>query len=319
MMLDAYDRKILFALDKNARESYVQLAKKSGLSKDAVKYRINNYLKNGLLSGFYSLIDSSKLGFYSFRIYVSFKNTTIEDEKKVIEYLILEKNVFYLFRAEGEFDIGMGYFAKSLEGFNEFITKFKEQFSQIQIYKQGIFIYLQHFDRNYLTNKKRLQKPKRVIQEPKDNNIDKTNLEILKLISTNARIQIIDICKKVNLTSKAVLFRLRDLESKGIILGYKPKLNLEKIHYSMYKVDLIIDNKKLIKIMKNYIFQLPNIIHSQEVFGGSDLEFDVECKDYTEFIQIMNKIKENFGNEIKKSFHFRTTKIYKTNFLPEVH
>jgi len=317
MNLDAYDRKILFALDQNARESYIQLAKKSGLSKDSVKYRINNYLKNSLLGGFYALIDSSKLGYYAFRVYFLFKNTTHKDEKIILEYLKNQKRVFYLFRVEGNFDVGLGYFAKSLKEFSDFITQFGNKFSKVEIFKEELFVSLYHFDRNYLINKKRIQIPKEILQEPREIKLDKIDLELLKMISNNARIKIIDMCEKLNLTSKAVIYRLKNLEKNKVIIGYKAKLNLEKINYSMYKTDFIIRNKKIIKDVESYILQLPNIIHMEKVLGGLDLEFDIECRNYKEFKKILDDIKEHFGREIEKISYYRTTEIIKTTYFPE--
>lgn len=316
--LDAYDKKLLFYLDQDARASYVWLAKRVSLSKDAVKYRINNYLAIGLLDGFYTLVDSSKLGYYSFRVYFSFRKTTLEEESAVFDYLMTKNNMCYLMRAEGVFDAGFGYFSKTIIEFKEFLAKFKEKFPNVVVYKEGVFLQLSHFDRNYLINKKRSQKHRVVFQEPNAVKFDIVDFEILQTLSEDARAQIIDIAKKVKLTSKAVIYRIKNLEKKGIILGYKPKLNLDKIGYSMYKVDLYLENKKTEKMIKEFVFSLPNIIHSEIVFGGSDFEFDVECSDYKDFERIINTIKKAHGKEINRIEHYRTTKIYKTRYLPEI-
>jgi len=106
---------------------------------------------------------------------------------------------------------------------------------------------LQHFDRNYLINKKRIQIPKEILQEPNLTKIDETGKKILQIISNNAS-------------------------------------------------------------------YLPNIIHSEEVFGGSDLEFNIECKNYSEFKRI---IKKEYENEIENIKHYRTTKIIKTTYYSE--
>jgi Lrp/AsnC family transcriptional regulator, leucine-responsive regulatory protein len=317
MKLDAQDRKLLYALDKNARESYVQLAKKCNLSKDAVKYRINNYLKSGVLGGFYTLINSSKLGYYSNRIYFSFRNTTPDEEKDILLFLKSEKNVFYLFEAEGYFDVGVGYFSKSLNEYKLFISEFKEKFEKVIIQDEGLFISLSHFERNYLIKKNRTQIPKKIIQEPKIEKVDKIDLKILQLISNNARIQIIELSEKLNLTSKAIIYRIKKLEKKEIILGYKTKINLDLINHSMYKIDLTIYNKRVIGKIYSFIAQLKNIIHTEEVHGGSDLEFDIECEKYDEFKEIINIIKNHYGTNIENIRHYRTTKIYKTIYFLE--
>ncbi len=122
----------------------------------------------------------------------------------------------------------------------------------------------------------------------------------------------------MNLTSKAIIYRLKNLEKQKLILGYKPKLNLDKFSYSMYKVDLKINDKKAIKNIKSYIFQLPNVIHTQEVFGGSNLEFDLECQTYDDFQKIIRVIKEKYGSKIEQVMHYRTTKIHKTTYFPDI-
>lgn len=317
MDMDKYDKKLLFELDNNARTSYIQLGKKIGLSKDSVKYRIENYFKTGLLDGFYPLIDSSKLGFYSFRVYFSFKNALPNDEKEVIDYLIKQKNVFYLINVDGWFDVGFGFFAKSILEFQNFLSTFKQKYSCVNIIQEGIFINLFHFDRNYFIKTKRIQIPKGILQEPKKVSFDAIDEKILNLLSINARTQIIDLANSLNLTSKAVIYRIRNLEKKGILLGYKPKINLEKINYSMYKIDIFLDDRKTKEKIKKYVMQLPNVIHSEEVFNGSDLEFDIECKSYEEFNEIMYKIKSEHGKNIKQIKHYRTTKIHKTNYFPQ--
>ena len=52
--LDLKDKKILFALDFDARMSLTQLGKKVGVSKQVAKYRIENLAKRGIIKGFYT-------------------------------------------------------------------------------------------------------------------------------------------------------------------------------------------------------------------------------------------------------------------------
>jgi len=72
--LDTKDRKILYELDLNSRQSFSRLAKKVGLSKDAVRYRITSLEEQGVIQRFHTVINVSKLGFISFRIYMKFYN-----------------------------------------------------------------------------------------------------------------------------------------------------------------------------------------------------------------------------------------------------
>ena len=59
--------------------------------------------------------------------------------------------------------------------------------------------------------------------------IDKINLNILKALSENARMSYSDIGRRVHLSAPAVTERVKKLEQEGVIVGYKPEINLEKI------------------------------------------------------------------------------------------
>ncbi len=55
--------------------------------------------------------------------------------------------------------------------------------------------------------------------------IDATDLEILRLLQTDARISNAEIARQVEMAPSAVFERLRKLESRGVIRGYEPRLD----------------------------------------------------------------------------------------------
>jgi len=73
--LDLKDKKLLYQLDINSRQSYKEIGKKIGLSKDAVSYRIKQLQEEGIIRQFHTVIDVGKLGLISFRLYLKFQNT----------------------------------------------------------------------------------------------------------------------------------------------------------------------------------------------------------------------------------------------------
>lgn len=59
--------------------------------------------------------------------------------------------------------------------------------------------------------------------------IDQTDLEILRWLQMNSRMQWKEIGEKVHLTGQAVAARIRKMEDLGIIEGYTVKLNPGKL------------------------------------------------------------------------------------------
>src|SRR3989338_168581 len=99
--LDLKNRKLLYELDCNSRQTVQQLAKKIGLSKDAIKYRINKLTEEGIIKSFNAVIDTGKLGFLSFRLLLKFYNLSPAKEKEIVDYLLNNKNLIWLVQAEG--------------------------------------------------------------------------------------------------------------------------------------------------------------------------------------------------------------------------
>ena len=62
MKYDEVDKKLLKELTENGRISYVELSEKVNLSRVAVKGRIDNLIKEGVIEKFSAIINSEKIG-----------------------------------------------------------------------------------------------------------------------------------------------------------------------------------------------------------------------------------------------------------------
>ena len=82
--IDLKDRKILYYLDFDSRQSYRSLGKKVGLSKDIVTSRVKKLQEKGIIKGFFAIVDYPKIGFSIYRFYFSFQNVTPEIKKEII-------------------------------------------------------------------------------------------------------------------------------------------------------------------------------------------------------------------------------------------
>ena len=77
MKLDLKDRKILYELDLNARQSDKEIAKKVGISREAVRYRIQKLIDEGYINYFITLLNTMKLGFYWYRTFFKFQSFSL--------------------------------------------------------------------------------------------------------------------------------------------------------------------------------------------------------------------------------------------------
>src|SRR3989338_2302868 len=155
LKLDLKDKRILYELDFNARQSNTEIARKVGLSKDVVNYRIKKLEKAGIINGYYTLIDLSKLGYFGVRVYTRLLDANPDKEREIIEFLINNKKVFFVAKIEGPFNIAFGSWTKDIYEFEDFYLEFKRSFKQyLGEEKISIFTVIYHFHRAYLLNKK---------------------------------------------------------------------------------------------------------------------------------------------------------------------
>src|SRR3989338_10516950 len=78
--LDLKDKRLLYELDLDSRQSFNELGKKLSLSKSSVIYRINNMQKSGIIKQYHTVLDIGKLGYISFRLYIKLQNSTPSTE-----------------------------------------------------------------------------------------------------------------------------------------------------------------------------------------------------------------------------------------------
>ena len=184
-MLDLKDKKILYYLDLDSRKPINQIAKKVGLSKDLVNYRIKRLEKEQYILGYQTIIDFKKLGYLTIRTRATLINTTPQKEKEIIGFLIKQNKVFFILELEGT-ELTFGLMVKEIEELNEFYKEFEIKFKKFFSGKKfAIYSNLYHFNRNYLGNFK--EKNTLKLGFSKKEKIDELGFKILKILSKNAR------------------------------------------------------------------------------------------------------------------------------------
>jgi len=322
MKLDLYDKKLLYYLDLNSRYTLGELAKRVRLSKNAVNYRINNLVKNGVIRQFYTIINVKKLGYSYFKVYFKLQNTTEKAEKEIINYFATKVPSLWVNIWDGRYDLMVGILANSINEFykilNESINKFREN---IQSYDIFIVIYAPHFKKDYLLEivKKEQIKIEEFGGIPKIVKIDEIDKKILKEISTNARIQIIDLASKINSTIDVVRYRLKKLKENGIIQGFRILIDYPKLGYQLYKVLITTQNlnEEIEKKIVSYCASQPNIADIiVRGIGPWNIELQIDAKNNQEFHEIFKNFKNRFNEIIRNHETLLMIEEHKLNYFP---
>jgi len=322
--LDLKDRKILYELDLNARRTDKEIAKKVGLSRESTRYRIQKLIDEGYINYFMTILNSMKLGYDWYRTFFKFQNITLEKEKEIIDWL--KERASWITKVEGKWDLNTGIFCKNIYEFKDIINQFLVEFSSyINRYEFSIVTRMWHYHRDYLIENKNKTLPGEVMgfsssKEYIIKEIDSIDYKILEILLKNARMKTIEIARKINSTEMVVRYRIKNLIKDGIILGFRPFLNIKKLGYIYFKLHITLQNlsnQKKEKIL-DYIHNHPKTIYTTELIGGADIETEFQVKNNEEFYSFIDELRKIFKDTIKDYEFMQYTNEYKFIYLPEM-
>jgi DNA-binding Lrp family transcriptional regulator len=317
--LDLKDKKILFELDTNSRQTYQEIAKKVRLSKDAVFYRIKRLEKEGIVQRYQTLIDVGKLGFISFRIFYKLQNTTSQIEEDIINFLKNHKIVVWMVTIEGYWDINTWILCKEISElelfWKEFISKYLNYLADKRL---SIFTDITYFSRAYLLNKKKNDIAIKFVTAPVNIKVDPIDIKILQILNLNARTPILEIAGQIGFSSKQISHRIKNLEKRKIIIGYRTMFDLQKIGYLYYRLHIKVKNltPEKERLFRNFAFEHPNIIYDHYSICGSDLEIDIQVENVEKLREIIQQIKDNFSLIIQEYEILHYLKEHKYIYIP---
>lgn len=302
--LDLTDRKILAELDKNCRIHNSVLAKKVNKSREAVKYRIQQLQKNGVIEKFLTSINPNKLGYYMFKVYLKLENIPNEREK-FFEELKQNKDIYWFGISDGVFDVVFAILSKSVTEYYEKINILLSKWEHLIVSKVlGTMVDTRQYNKKFFTNDRNGQY---VIfgGDIVYNKIDELDSKILLILANEARIPLMELARKVKSTIEIVRGRIRKLEEKGIILNYRIAVDFNKLGLEFFKA--IIYFRKLSEKDEKSLFEWmrtnPNSLYYIRSLAPWEVEFEFAVESYQQFNSIINELRKRFPHVIRNYEH----------------
>jgi DNA-binding Lrp family transcriptional regulator len=282
-MLDQKDKKILYELELDSRQSLSQLGKKTLLKKETLFHRIKN-LEKEIIHSYITEINIYKLGYIYYPILIKLSNITKTKEEKLISYLKNHPQTAWLTICEGNWNINLTLVSKSISEIKEFLNGLEEKFGKY-IPEKNIFI---TSEITYLKKAFSLNKEKQQVtfKSETPSVITDKELKLLRILSTNARMPLIEISKKLQTSPKNIAYSIKKLEKQKIITGSRIQTSFPETKY--YKIWISTkENPELIKFLRTQ----EQIIWITKLIGKYDLSIELEITKEQELLDIINKIK----------------------------
>lgn len=313
--LDIKDKKLLALLEQNARYSNSQLGKKIRLSKPAVEYRLQRLIDQKTIFNFYTLVNFNALGYSAYKLYFKLQDATLEDETAIVNYWLRQDNVVWVASLRGRWDVAVTILASSNNQFGQILSRFMNSYAHFILEKD---VFLVEYSPMYL-DKQDFAKKEYVYGVPTTPiQLDHIDHKILKELSKNSRMHIVDLAVKTKLSRDIITYRIKKMLKEKTIIAFKIFPDYVTIGKNFYK--LIIRTKNIDERLEKALKEYSSIHRSSPQFikliGSFDIEIELITDTEDELYRILADIRKKFSSIIREYDIIRIIKTYKYDFYP---
>ena len=316
--LDKFDKRLLYELDKDSSISLKYLSKKIGRTKQFINFRMKKLEEERIIEGYNAIVDMSKLGYFTFRLYFDFQNFIEEDEKKFVDFLKKGlPQVWTITRMHGKWDYAIFIGVKTIMEFHAVWDKIMLHYKE-KIKKYNVALYSPIFNFN---RKIFLEKNEEIVQrrygDGEKEELDDFDIKLIHAYAVNVRQSYLELANKLKVSHDKITERIKKLEKKKVIVGYTIGLNLNKLGFQGYRVDLELNSTKKNEEIFNYCLNHKYIYQVNKSIGGADFEIEVMVEDLDHLTRLIEEIKNTFRNVVKDVEYFGFSTFYLLKFIPD--
>lgn len=294
------DKKILWHLEDNARQSFASIGKKVGLSRESVRYRIRQLEKKGVIQEYVTIMDVESFGFLNCHVFISLSDPELRIKKDFINSVKALPFVRALIKYDGAFDFEIALVAKDIHDLEQNLTKLFDIEGQYFGKQEKFLITKTYFGRKPFIKdlKKNFSKTKNT--KIKKISLEESDLKLLRIIKNQAMLPICEIAQKTKMGVDSVSYRLKKLESGGLIKAYTTALNYAAVGQQMYTIFLNIQpldhetDTKLSQFFKEH----PDIVWAAKAIGKYNIVLYALTDDPSGFHTVLHEIRMAFREKV---------------------
>jgi Lrp/AsnC family leucine-responsive transcriptional regulator len=128
------------------------------------------------------------------------------------------------------------------------------------------------------------------------NSIDQIDLKILSILQSNGRCHLAEIAKEVDLSSPAVMERVRKLEAQGVIKSYQAVLDARKIGKDITAfIGVSVDHQRHIEAFASQMMGQHDVLECHHVTGDESFILKVKTANTDSLEKLLAEIRSIEG------------------------
>ncbi|MBN1646004.1 AsnC family transcriptional regulator [Candidatus Woesearchaeota archaeon] len=306
--IDKADRMIMTLLAEDSRMPLTSIAKRVGLSRDAVNYRIKKLQDANIILRFVPIIDTTRFGFYTHNLFISTNEILEEKKKQMLQTIMAHPNVKSVMEYSDRWDLEITISAFSTPDFlKTCIQLFDANKSVIETAKLRVITYYKSLSlpKSFYENVNVKHPTQKADSTYVANDKD---LAILRELSNDCRLSTYEIGSRLGMSPDTVGYRMKRLYYENIIKQYTILPNLSALGYqgTVFVMNLRgFDNMKM-KQCEEWVAKHPYILRGVSVLGPWDIYLSLATRSPFEFHKTVKEIKNKYRENIQEHEMYRT-------------
>jgi Lrp/AsnC family transcriptional regulator for asnA, asnC and gidA len=296
--LDLLDQKIIYELDLNSSQSFLNLAEKVDVPNETVAFRVKRLEKNGYIKNFITTINISNLNSFYYKFFFKFQKTTPKTEKEIINYLRSCGGIAYLASLEGRFDCTFLVLAQGIDDLYNFLIPFKEKFGEYILEQEILTMTSVHrFNFRFFYEGGKLLHS-HYPEELNRPDIDNLDYSIIMALAKNSRLSLRDIAKQNKVHPNVVRYRIQKLRKKKILGSSVLDIDFKKFGVEQHQVCFTLKNQNSVRKIIDFIALFPEATFATVTLGKYDLAVEFATRNKVALKRILDTVKIEFSGTI---------------------
>lgn len=301
--MDEIDRKILYEVAEEARESHNKLAKQVRVSREVFDYRLKKLEEKGIISAYQARISISNFIYGGYVLLIQALRLTKELEKNILDKLKGNGMTQYVGKVGGGFDFVVGFNVKDLNELSEYTDFINNVFGEHKS-KVIMLTMIKEIKDSFKSTFAKEQELNNFISMPQIKEkiiIDDIDKKILSMLGKDCTVPSWKIAEAIgDITEVAIRKRIDKLIKNKIILDFRTMINLPKLGYQVHDL-LIKTNPKSADVerkLQRAFTTDKKLTYSVKVIGEYDYFITVLSQNNIELNEYISNLRDNFPDLI---------------------
>lgn len=326
MKLDKISRTLLYLLDCNARAGFSDLARELKVTEGTVRYRYESLVGDGVILSAYPVINVGQLGLSVHKILFKLAGASERDIAAMLTTLTRHPVVNWVARFDGAYDLGCTVLVRHVGEVASFVDSFRSRyFEKIRHLSYAVNLHAEFYPRDYLLAEKRVKNNAATYRSFSDGGETQqvtadrdATLKLIEALGRDVRAPVAQLSREVSLAPETVRKRLKNLESEGVVSGYRLALDHTKLARESYYLLVFVHPvaEKRLSAFVRFLRETAEVVYLIRMLGGWDFDVSLEVKDAAHYRSFMGTLLQLFPDVVKDVQSLSTWQLVKFGILP---